>query len=403
LSFGKTLMAAIVAAVVILALAAYLVTHHAIGATGDVGRETDPVAAQFIYTAPMADDAAITLPDAVQYELLQIGLAHRSIALTRVDSAGNVSTSYIDMTPRTGNSSTDPVLKVNGRAVPVIDAKISGIEKAINSPAATTGGGQALYAGLTRTDFTGVPVTIISTGLDLANPDNFRSLKWSVPPGELVAELKNAGALPALHGPVTFVIVPTAGPQPQLRRAQKNYRNAVWTALLTASGATSVTFIDATGTTASAGAPSAPTVAVPALPSTLIPQVRVGKNSVRCTLPASYFIFGRATLVDGAATEQDLTPCIDAALAAHATFALDGWASYQGPLNGNGKPAFDYAYNHKLSKGRVQTIANLLVNDLAVPRSAITRLKGHGNVNQPDPGDPSNPANQVVMITYTTN
>src|SRR5262249_46665356 len=157
-------------------------------------------------------DAAIALPAVVQNELLHIGLAHRSIALTRVGSAGNVSTSVIDLTPRTGTSNTDPVLKVIGRAVPVIDAKIVAVERAINSPAAT-GGGQALYAGLMRTNFTGVPVTIISSGLDLANPDNFRSLRWSVPPKELVADVKNAGALAALHGPVTFVLVPTAGPQ----------------------------------------------------------------------------------------------------------------------------------------------------------------------------------------------
>ena len=98
---------------------------------------------------------------------------------------------------------------------------------------------------------------------------------------------------------------------------------------------------------------------------------------------------------------QDLTPCISAALAAHATFALDGWASYQGPLSADGKPAFDYAYNRQISKARVKAIANLLVNGLRVPRSAITRLTGHGNLNQPDPGDPSSPANRVVIITYT--
>ena len=74
--------------------------------------------------------------------------------------------------------------------------------------------------------------------------------------------MKKAGALPALHSPVTFVLVPTAGPQLQLGQAQKNYLKAVWTSLLTAAGATSVKFIDATGT-ASSVAPSAPTVAVP--------------------------------------------------------------------------------------------------------------------------------------------
>ena len=176
---------------------------------------------QFIYTARTANDAAITLPSVVQDDLLQAGLAHQSIELTRVDYTGDVSTSHIDMTPRTGNSSTDPALKVTGRAVPAIDAKISGIETTVNSPAAATAGGRALYAGLTRTDFTGVPVTIISSGLDLANPDNFRSLNWSVPPAEVVADVKKAGALPALHGPVTFVLVPIAGRSPSSGRPRR--------------------------------------------------------------------------------------------------------------------------------------------------------------------------------------
>ncbi len=402
LSVGKSLTAVIAAAVV--ALAAYLAAHGtAHAATSPPGATGGTVAGQFVYTARTANDAAITLPGVVQDNLLQAGRAHQSIELTRVDSSGEVSTSVIDLTPRTGNSSNDPVLKVTGRADQVIDAKISGIETAVNSPAATTGDGLALYAGLTRTDFTGAPVTIFSSGLDLADPDDFRALKWSVPPGEVVAEVKRAGDLPALHGPVTFVVVPTAGPQPQLGQAQKDYLKSVWTALLTAAGATSVTFIDATGTTtASAAAPSAPTVTVPAPPTTPIPQIPEGPNKVTCTVPAGYFAFNTSQLADPAKTEQDLTPCITAALGAHATFTLDGWASYQGPLNANGQPEFNYPINQKLSKERVQTIADLLVNDLGVRSSAITRMTWHGNVDQPDPNDPSSPANQVVVITYTT-
>jgi hypothetical protein len=99
---------------------------------------------------------------------------------------------------------------------------------------------------------------------------------------------------------------------------------------------------------------------------------------------------------------QNLTPCITDALAAHATFALDGWTSYEGPLNADGKPEFDYAYNQTLSEQRVQTIASLLVNDLHVPQSAITHQVGHGNVDQPNP-DPRSAANRVVVITYTVN
>jgi hypothetical protein len=334
----------------------------------------------------------------VQAGLRQDGLAHQSIELTRVDYTGTVSTSDVDLTPRTGNSPQDPVLKVSGRALPAIDAKISGIEADVNDPSGTAGG-RALYAGLTRTDFTGVPVTIISSGIDLANPDDFRSLQWKVSPGDVVADVKRTGDQPALHGPVTFVLVPVAGSQPQLGQAQKSYLKAVWTALLTAAGATSVTFIDASTTAATATAPKVPPVSLPDLPTTPIPQVP-GPKGVTCTVPQSYFAFNTADLVDAAKTIRDLTPCITAALAAHATFALDGWTSYEGPLTAAGQPAVNDPANITLSQERVQAIANLLVNDLAVPASAITRTTGHGNLGQPNP-DPRSAANRVVVITYT--
>jgi hypothetical protein len=385
---------AAVAAVVLVAAIGYWVASRDIHATSF----NPALASQYIYTARTANDAAIMLPDAVQGTLRQAGQAHQSIELTQVGYTGNVTMSYIDMTPRTGNSPQDPVLKINGRALPVIDAKITSIQQTINSSPVTTGGGRALYLGLTRTDFTGGPVTIISSGIDLTDPDDFRSLKWSVPPGQVVAAVRKAGALPAMHGPVTFVVVPTAGRQPQLEQAQKDYLKSVWTALLTAAGATSVTFIDADGTTAAAAAPSAPVVALPSLPTTPIPQVR-GPGGVTCTLLASYFKFKSAQLVDPAKTVRDLTPCITAALDARATFALDGWASYEGPLDANGQPATHYADNLTLSQARVETIANLLVNDLGVPQADLTRMTGHGDYDLPNP-DPSSAGNRVVRITY---
>jgi TIR domain len=264
---GKALTGAIAVAAVVLAGVGYLVTQlggRAVGAVGGTGS----VARQFIYTAHLANDAPITLPDAVIADLRQIGLAHQRIALTRVAPSGNVSTSVIDMTPRAGNSASSPVIEVTSFALHAIYMEISGIETAINSPAAPTGDGHALYTGLTRTDFTGAPVTIISSGLDLANPDDFRSLKWTIPPQEVVAAVKRAGALPALHGPVTFVIVPAASPQPQLGQAQKKYLRALWTALLTAAGAHSVTFINADASTAISDGPDAPIVPVPGMPGT---------------------------------------------------------------------------------------------------------------------------------------
>jgi hypothetical protein len=397
-------VAAVVAVVAFLAhgfprVQPVVVTGGPEGPATQVG-PASPVADQFVYTARTANDAPIALPTVVQAGLRQDGLAHQSIELTRVDYTGTVSTSDVDLTPRTGNSPQDPVLKVNGRALPAIDAKISGIEAAVNDPSGTAGG-RALYAGLTRTDFTGVPVTIISSGIDLADPDDFRSLQWKVPPGDVVADVKRAGDQPALHGPVTFVLIPVAGSQPQLGQAQKSYLKAVWTALLTAAGATSVTFIDAstTAAAATAAAPKVPPVSLPDLPTTPIPQVP-GPKGVTCTVPQSYFVFNTADLVDAAKTIRDLTPCVTAALAAHATFALDGWTSYEGPLTAAGQPAFNDPANITLSQERVQAIANLLVNDLAVPASAITRTTGHGNLGQPNP-DPRSAANRVVVITYT--
>ena len=397
---GRMVSIAASMAVILAALTAGNIIHWSSAGNPPPATMLQAIALQFVYTARTANDAAVTLPAAVQQHLLQAGLAHQSVTLTRIGYTGNVSTSVVDMTPRTGNSGNDPVLKVTGREVPVIDAKISGIQTAVNSAAATTGGGRALFTGLTRITLTDAPVTIISSGLDLANPDNFRALSWLVPPAVVVTEVKKAGALPALHGPVTFVLVPTADPQPQLGQAQKNYIEAIWTALLKAAGATSVTFIDANGTTTSSAAPSAPTIPIPDLPTTPVPQVPAGNNKVTCTVPDSYFRFGTAALTDPAQAVQNLTPCIDAALAAHATFALDGWTSYEGPLNADGKPEFNYAYNITLSDERVQTIAALLVNDLGVSPSSVTHKIGHGNMDQPNP-DPRSAANRVVVITYT--
>jgi hypothetical protein len=200
---------------------------------------------------------------------------------------------------------------------------------------------------------------------------------------------------------VTFVVVPTAGAQPQLAQAQVNYLEAIWTALLKAGGATSVTFINGNAAAAISAAPSAPTVQVPSAPGTpAIQPVAAGNDKKKCTVPDSFFVFNTATLVNPATTVQALTPCIDAALAAHATFTLDGYASYEGPLNAAGRPPVNEPWNQQISQKRVSTIANLLVNELNVPRSYITRITAHGNLDQPNP-DPRSAANRVVIITYT--
>lgn len=61
---------------------------------------------------------AITLPSGVKNDLRRIGLAHQSIAFTRVNSTGKVSTSVIDMTPRAGNSRNARAATRHGNPLP---------------------------------------------------------------------------------------------------------------------------------------------------------------------------------------------------------------------------------------------------------------------------------------------
>lgn len=371
------------------------------GALTGTSDSTD-IGLRIVYTAPTANDAAVTIPADTKAALEDVGLAEQKILLTRVDSTGEVSDTLVDLTPRTGESAKDPVLKVRERAIPVIDGKITTIEKTINSSPATTGD-RALYAGLTKINFTSIPTIIISSGLDLASPDNYRDLSWSVPPADVVDNVKKAGAQAALHGPVSFIVVQPAGAQAQLGQAQKDYRNALWDALLGSAGATSVKFIDSPISAPTSTVP-APTVPVPDLPGTPIPPVKSTSDprKVSCTLPAGYFIVNTPTLLDPEKTKNDLSQCIHDAKAANATFSLDGWTSYDGPLNAQGKPAVDDPDRRTLSNERVQTVADLLISELGVPSGAITGRTGHGNMDQPDP-DPASEKNRVVVITYTIN
>jgi len=386
---------AVVAAVAVLGGVGY-----AAGAFKGVADVVD-VVRHIVYTAPTANASAIALPASVKADLQKVGLAHEKVALTRIDSDGASSTTVMDMTARTGDSPSDAPITVDSRALPKIDDKIASIEAALNTPATT--GTQSLYTGLTRTDFTKVPTIVVSTGIDLVAPVDFRSLAWSVQPAEIVASVKKAGVQPALHGPVTFVTVPTSGTQPQLGQAEKNYRNNTWRELLTAAGATSVTFIDpetAAPTSTGPVAAPVPTLGMPGTPiKTIAPPD--DPEALTCDIPGSYFVVNTPTLIDPDQTVKDLNDCVNQALAAGATFKLDGWTSYEGPLDTAGKPAVDSPSNRTLSQQRVDAIAALLAKSFGVASSTITGKFAHGNTDQPYPGDPRSEKNRTVRITYT--
>lgn len=357
------------------------------------------VVRHIVYTAPTGNASAISLPASVKVDLRSVGLAHKKVALTRIDSDGTSSTTVTDLTARTGGSPTDPPITVASRALPKIDDKITSIEAAVNTPAKS--GAQALYTGLTRTDFANVPVIIVSTGIDLAAPVDFRSLRWSVPAKDIVARVEKAGVQPALRGPVTFITVPTSGAQPQLGQAEKDYRNSTWRGLLTSAGASSVTFIDPESATAATGPKAAP-VPTLGMPGTPIEPVtpRGNPKAVTCEVPGSYFVFNSPRLIDADQTVKDLRNCVTKAVVANATFKLDGWSSYEGPLTADGKPATNTVANRSLSLQRVDAIANLLETEFDVPTSAITSKVAHGNADQPYADDPRSAKNRTVQITY---
>lgn len=365
------------------------------------GTDVVDVVRHIVYTAPTGNAAAISLPASVKADLERVGLAREKVAVTRVDGDGSASTTVVDLTARTGDSPSDPPITVESRALPKINEKIAAIEATLNTPA--TSASQSLYTGLTRTEFTTVPTIIVSSGIDLADPVDFRSLAWSTPAAEIITKVKKAGVLPAMHGPVTFVTVPTTGAQPQLGQEEKDYRNDTWRDVLIAAGATSVTFVDPETVTPVAVGPAAAPVTTLGMPGTPIRPVTPPDDpaSVTCSIPGSYFVVNTPTLIDADQTVKDLTGCVTRAVKARAQFKLDGWTSYEGPLTADGKPAEDSRANRTLSQQRVDAIATLLIVKFGVNPLAITQKVAHGNTDQPYSHDPRSEKNRTVRITYT--
>jgi len=106
LHFGKSLTKVVIAGFLMTTLAV-TTAFFADGAPIFRGAKHTPVAAispaqvadQIVYTARTANDAAVTLPGAVQDDLVKAGRAHQSVELTKVGYKGEVSSSYIDMPP----------------------------------------------------------------------------------------------------------------------------------------------------------------------------------------------------------------------------------------------------------------------------------------------------------------
>ena len=248
-----------------------------------------------------------------------------------------------------------------------------------------------------------MPTIIVSTGIDLTDPVDFRKLDWHTPASDIVAAVKTASTMPALHGPVTFVTVPVAGGQPQLGQAEKTYRNTTWKALLLAAGATTVTFVDPATATTATGAPTAapvPTIGMPTTPIVAVPDPE-DPPSLTCSIPGSYFVVNTAELINPEQAVKNLAPCLTKAIEAQSTYRLAGWTSYVGPLTRAGRPAIDRPENRRLSRHRIDTIARFLIDNFDIDAAAITAKDAYGNTRQPYPKAPASPRNRVVTITFT--
>ncbi|WP_162276222.1 hypothetical protein [Rhodococcus opacus] len=357
------------------------------------------VAAQIVYTAPTANDSTVALPAVVEADLQRIGLGGGQVAVTRIDSTASVETSVLDLSPR--DAPDAPILKVHERAVEAIDAKLTTLEEDINSAPATSGN-RALYVGLLKTNVIEEgPIYILSSGLDLTSPVDTRALAFDVPSSQVVDRVRAARELPALNGArITFVMIPSTGAQEQLRDPQRGYLEDLWTALLTAGGASSVTFVDATSS-AAASTVAAPAVPLPPLPGTPIKPASHPEHPAEtvCELAtATYFVGDTAELVNEETTKLDLKECV-AEVGATTAVSLDAWTAYYGPVDAGGAPATNLTENIALSDARNQAIADLLV-ELGIDRGRITRMTGHGNADQPYPNDPSSEKNRVCTVTF---
>ena len=297
------------------------------------------------------------MPSAVQADLTSAAQAHKSVELDQVSYTGNVSTSEVDMTPRTGDSSQTRSSRCPAASLRPSRRRSPPSRGDVDAPASGPGG-RALYLGLTRTTFSTAPVIIVSSGLDLSNPDNFRSLQWSVPAAEIVAEVKSSDDLPALHGPVIFVLVPTAGGQPQLGQQQKNYIEGVWTALLKAAGATSVTFVDA-DSSRSRGQRAERARGPGAEPAGhQDPGAAPANGKFSCTVTDSFFSFEDRTWPIPRQIEQDLAPCVDGGPRRPRDLRARRVGLLRGPAQRRGPAARQRALERQqLSVQRVETIA----------------------------------------------
>ena len=353
------------------------------------------VGLQLLVEAPTTTTSPIELPTGVTSELKRLGsVDHAAVQIIRIDGAGKPQSSTIDMTPRISGE----IARTEPRASQLLDAKVQRVQAAVEQPATKPGG--SVYAAISQSGVIdpSIPLTIVTSGLENANPISFGTLGWRVKPTAVKTAVENSPVRPLpLPAKTTVVFAPVAGAQRPISAPQVQYRQAVWQQVLAVAGVPNPIFLTARAAT-NAPTPTVPgtTVAVPS--ATPTPRVKVDHGhdgGVICTLPSTTFAYGSAAIVNPEKVAAALRPCLDQL--GNVPLLVAGSASYQGALTKAGKPATNPSRDQALSEHRANAVAALLVDQLGVNRHRLT-VQGFGVTRQPDPGHPRSAANQVVAI-----
>ncbi|GAA2160988.1 outer membrane protein OmpA-like peptidoglycan-associated protein [Humibacillus xanthopallidus] len=348
-----------------------------------------PIIGTIVYTAPTANEQAIDLPTSVTDLVTQAADASSGFRLVRVDGDGTISSKVVDATPKLPDGE---VAKVEARKRDATNALLDNLKGDLNGAVATVSG-ESLLGGLQRlTNLdTTKPVILIGSLLDTTSPFDFRSLGFDTNVPELADKLKQADELPKLDGAdIRIVVRGTAGDQPQLRTVQNDYRQAAWSTVLKASGASSVSFSYPDGSTPTATVP-APVVPIPPPPSTPVVPESTPTGTICTLLGGTYFQPDKPVLLDRVATLKAIEKCV-AAMPPGAKVTVTGYTAGADPKN---------SFALTLSQQRADVVRDLLVA-LGIAKGDITTF-GKGNSNdRPYPKAPDDPRNRCVVITADT-
>jgi len=352
-------------------------------------------AAVLVWTVPDAQTTKYSLTD-LETTLTSIADNHDSVLLVAVDGDGHVTSTAVDMTPRTSGGE---ILNVPARAKQATREKISSIETRMNEAVPGTQS-RAMYVGLLSARIPkDASVYLFSSGIDLTSPVDMRVLDWQTPAQQVIDTVTAAQAVPKLTGnPVTFYLTaPSDSGGQDVRASQTQYLHDLWTALLLNGGASSVSFVDGIqGEPASTQ--NVPVAPLPILPATPVAPQPAPDHGVTCTLDAVAFEYGTDVLMDEQSVASSLSLCVDAMKTA-SKVTITGTCSYEGGFDSQGRP-LQPDYDQQLAASRATRVESLLIS-MGIPAQVIT-TEGFGGVDHlPHPEDPASPLNRVVIIRAT--